>query len=340
MKRYFLLIISAMMFSIAGYSLPNASVLLQHKGNVIVYHMDSLQAALRDAVDGDTLFLSEGKYSDITINKKITLRGEGSKTIVKSIRIEIPDTVTLTSTLLEGLNICASDGQRNIVVAKSVNGLTIKQCYFESIDFYGIFRDVLIDRCLCNGSFKFPNKEKNSVKSMIVKNTRISELYPLDITTKDISFINCDIKRFYYFWHSYASDFRGSLINCIVGDGSTQTPLQYCTLINTLLDDFPIRNTANDQNCYIIKIGDFDELFEYYGIAGDSGMGISSFRCIYSDEELLEKGYIGNDGTIVGSNGGTTPYTLDLAVPYVKASDIKLDSERRVLNVKLTISAK
>ena len=78
----------------ACYALPTSSVLLQHKGNVVVYPLDSLNAALRDAVDDDTLFLSKGGYPSFTIDKKITVRGAGQETVVAgTITVAIPDSV-------------------------------------------------------------------------------------------------------------------------------------------------------------------------------------------------------------------------------------------------------
>ena len=56
MKKILFSIFSLLCMGMACYALPTSSVLLQHKGNVVVYPLDSLNAALRDAVDGDTLF--------------------------------------------------------------------------------------------------------------------------------------------------------------------------------------------------------------------------------------------------------------------------------------------
>lgn len=330
MKRIYLFLLACLAVHLAGFALPNSSVLLQHKGNVTVYLLEEFQKALDDAVDGDTLFLSKGTYPGFTIDKKITVRGAGQETIVNSgIIISIPDTVTLTSTLLEGLFVgYVYDYDRSaspITVKKSVNGLKIKQCHFGGISFTGKFYDVLIDRCFCASNFEFPNNDKNAVKSMIVKNSIINAAYPTDVTTKDIAFVNCNIRQFYYYWHSYASDFRGSLINCILSGGSSQNTLQSVTLINTLLNEYVISNTTYGENYY--KETDSKLIDDY------------TLKCKYTDEQLLEKGYIGNDGTVVGCNGGSTPYTLTLAVPAVTASDVKLDVEQRKLNVNLTISA-
>ncbi len=317
-----------MMFSIAGYSLPNASVLLQHKGNVVVYHMDSLQTALRDAVDGDTLFLSKGEYPGFTIDKKITVRGEGQETIIAGrVIVDIPDSVTLESTLLEGLRILkyyddTEHSGYSVRVMTPLNGFKIKQCFLNKMAFEKTMSDVIIDRCYISEDFIL----SKSTKSLRANNSRFYRVKFPSKSSKDIDFVNCNILSFSDFEY-----FRGAAINSITGYGRTGNYVTFdsASFINSLICTYRL---TVDNSCYV-------ENSWYYAI-NTKLVNDYSLSCIYTDEELLENGYIGNDGTVVGSNGGSTPYTLELAVPSVKASDVKLDAEKRVLNVKLTITAK
>ena len=64
------------------------------------------------------------------------------------------------------------------------------------------------------------------------------------------------------------------------------------------------------------------------GVSLDS-IGIDTWGCDF--------GYIGNDGTVIGCNGGATPHTLKLAVPEVTSADVKLDAAQRQLNVDLIL---
>lgn len=325
MKKSFMLFIGLFAMSMASFALPNSSVLLQHQGNVTVYPLESLNDALDAAVDGDTLFLSKGTYPGFTIRKKITVRGAGvsETTVTGNVAISIPDSVTLTNTLLEGLNIYTSVGNRyNIVVTKSVNGLKIKQCRFRGIKFNGHLRDVLIDRCNIFDTFFIPNNNDDAVKSVTVKNSYVYRLDISDETTKDISFVNCNV---YTFSGSSYSYFRGSFINSILSGGSDEFTLKSMLLINTLINNYNLDGTIYTEKYY-------QEDKELIDLSNNG-------TCIYSDEELLEKGYVGNDGTVVGFNGGSTPYTLTLAVPAVTSSDVKLDADQRKLNVNLTLSA-
>lgn len=70
MKKFLLSLAALFTVSAVAVALPNSTILFQHRGNVVHYPLDSLNAALRDAVDGDTLFLSKGTYSGFTVNKK------------------------------------------------------------------------------------------------------------------------------------------------------------------------------------------------------------------------------------------------------------------------------
>lgn len=333
MKKIVCSIFSLLCIGMACYALPTSSVLLQHQGNVVVYPLDSLNAALRDAADGDTLFLSKGVYPGFTIDKKITVRGAGQKTIAEEVTIAIPDSATLTQTVLEGINVGGMTGQRAVLVTSQVSGLKIKQCYFDRIDFSGgAYHDVLIDRCMCLHYFNLPS----NVKSMIVKNSRIGEVHNTEKTSTQISFINCNIRSWYYYWHSYLSDFKGSFINCILGAGSAQTPL-ICTVINTFINaNVPLQGdefSGFEGSAYA------ENIYKEEGVNNVIKNNSAFIECIYSDDELMEKGYVGNDGTVIGTGGGMTPYTLELAVPKVQSSDIKLDNENRKLNVNLILTA-
>ncbi len=323
-----------------SFALSEGSVLLQHDGNVRVYQPDSLQDALNDAVDGDTLFLSKGKFDgDIKIEKKVTLRGVGKETIVNGdITIAIPDSVTLESTLLESLNlgyVAIYEGMLvgDVKVTKPVNGLTIKKCLLWKVNLSATMHDVVIDRCSITSEFIISSEK---VKSMNVVNSKVQQLKPTQniVTSREISFINCNINSFYYYWDDYTDYYRGSFINCIIGGGSNQQYFYQTTFINCLLTPYIIsinRNVKSDcyeeENQEILKTNYSSYLDDY-------------LDCKYSTEELMAKGYLGNDGTVVGCNGGATPWCLVPSVPAVVESNLLLDVENKKLNVTLKLLAK
>ena len=322
MKKILSTILGLLCLGTTGRALPTSSVLLQHEGNVVVYPLDSLNAALRDATDGDTLFLSKGEYQGFTIDKKITVRGAGEESVIRGqVTVAIPDSVTLTSTLLEGLHFNGYTNNNGIIVTKPLNGLKLKQCYIESLKCEAVMHDVRIDRCRVSQVLYF----ENYVKSMVANNSRIYRVSLAWNSSKDITFVNCNVLSFGTFEY-----FNGTLLNSITGYGGVGSYVSYksCSIINSLVCTYrlTIDDTCYKENCW--TDGSDTKL------VSDSWLG-----CKYSDEELLEKGYAGNDGTVIGSNGGATPYTLELSVPKVASADVKLDNENRRLNVNLILTA-
>lgn len=331
-KRYLCTLACLLAMCVAGFALPNSSVLLQHKGFVTVYHQDSLNVALAAAVDGDTLFLSKGTYPGFTIDKKLTVRGAGNgETIITGmITIAIPDSVTLESTVLEGLSLKpyvndGYDNNFNILVTKPLNNFKIKQCDFEKLMFERTMNGVVIDRCYCSGYLALPEY----VRSLTANNSKIAKLRFRNNTTsythdssKQLTFVNCNVLSFENF-----ENFKGTFINSITGYGRTGSQVSFssCSFINTLICDYRL---TIDGTCYTENVwtdGSTKLVSDY------------NYNCMYSDEELIEKGYIGNDGTVIGCNGGATPHTLKLAVPEVTSADVKLDAAQRQLNVDLIL---
>lgn len=331
--QYYFSVIAVLLTAFSVTATPTSTVILRHHGAMTMYEPESLSDAFNDAVDGDTLLLSKGTFPSFTLDKCITVRGEGQETHINGdIKINLKDSV-LTNTALEGLHFGNVDSygdyfDRDITINNSSVNLAIRQCRFSTITFTELSKsrghdNVCIDRCHVSGYFKFGA----SVRSMIVKNCYIHELWPTAETKKPVSFINCNIALSYYNWHSYISDFRGSFINCIVGGGSNQEPLRHVSIFNTLLAKYPVENTScMTDHVYIENSEVFLE--NYYPIR----------PCKYSDEQLIEKGYIGNDGTQVGYTGGATPFTLKLNVPEVESSILLYDPSTRTLNIDITLT--
>lgn len=300
-------------FSVGAQSTANRSVLLQHKGSVTQYHPDSIAAAIRNAVEGDTIMLNEGTYPGFTIDKPVTVRGAGNfLTFTGEITVAIPDTPILTQTILEGIYVGGryTDGylyRHNLKVTLPTDGLKIKQCAFNSLYFYETQKNVNIDRCSITELWVNSN-----IESMLVNNTFISQFQSKEDTQKDIIFLNSRI-GWYFNWGDRSAYFRGSIINSIIlGDSNYR--LIDVSLVNSLhTTSIRVLNCFED-NCY------------------------SDDKLDYSSDELAEKGYLGNDGTIVGPYGGTTPYTLALDIPTIQSSEILVDNARKVLNVKVTLN--
>jgi len=61
--------------------------------------------------------------------------------------------------------------------------------------------------------------------------------------------------------------------------------------------------------------------------------------CNLTQEELIERGFLGTDGTVVGPEGGSAPYTLIPSGISVRESKLTIDGENRTLNVRLKLTS-
>lgn len=145
-----------------------------------------------------------------------------------------------------------------------------------------------------------------------------------DLYGGNMTFLNCNIAEL-----QWAGQFTGTFINCILDYTSSNTTLDRCTIINTLINSSSL---AISSNCVT------SEVYEESNSLINNDVSNDVLECIYDTETLASKGYLGNDGTVIGIYGGKTPYTLEPAYPKVTKSQIELDTDKKQLNVTLTVS--
>ena len=136
----------------------------------------------------------------------------------------------------------------------------------------------------------------------------------------DSNFLNCTIYDVYASttggWNVLAKD--ASFVNCNIRSVTTYGG-EYCSFTYTLLGNSSGNSSCTTNNCY-------------FGNNNSTNYELTA-------EELAEKNYLGNDGTIVGCMGGSTPYALVPSGISVTESELKVDAEKKLLNVTLKISA-
>lgn len=311
MKQIYLLIVALMTITGAYATAPTTTVMLQHQGNITFFEPDSVRAAIRESVDGDTIFLNEGIFPGFTIDKAITVRGCGTKT-----RISGSISIYTSGINLEGLNLY---GEQSIWACEDIDGLTIKKCSFDSFVPSGKniqVKNLVIDRCeICRYFYTGYRRYVDNgyyisyVMSATVSNTYIYKLDNYYTNSADIILLNCSINDYYY-----SENFRGTLMNCIING---KPKLSECSLINCLLRGSDnIYSSVHQNNNYY-------ENTDYMSA---------------TPETLVEKGYLGNDGTPVGRYGGANPYTLDLGLPRVSSHTLNVDNAHKTLNVTIQLS--
>lgn len=336
--RLLVMLLAAMLLgSVRVGAVTVNKALLQHNGEVTLFDGSNMQGAVDAAVDGDTIFLTNGTFNSFTITKNITIRGTGETSIINgNVEISIPNSVILESPLLESLmvtgNVTVSSSLSNMQLRKckingychigsKVYGGNIERCQIGYLCFYrivnstrynGSVSDFYIIGCNITDGMSL----RSSITDMKIINSFINSLSAESGVSYNTTFVNC------LFNTVNADNLSGTFINSILrmSTGHNYYMIQNSLLINTLVNSqyLSIGSSSVTQNCYLVS------------------------NPSTTTTDLQYNGYLGTDGTIVGHFGGSTPYSdVDMfkpLVPTVTSSKLDLDNENKVLNVKLTVS--
>lgn len=330
MKKFIFTIV--FMLGMSATALADSVIFLEHKGNMTTFKAENINDALEAAADGDVLYLSEGTYPGFTITKQISIKGVGQQTIVDgNIEINNSDKVKLTGIFIGYLDM------NNLIVASPVSGLKVTQCHINNTSFLAITEQSQIDRCYFKSSgsyeglrvgetysetitidgisntYKYPY-----IKGLTVSNSVINRYYQKTAIYSNVSLINCFIYELNYDGYPYGITFINSIINrCAAGYVMSKCYFTKFKMVNTAFGfDNIVTEGCEITDCY-------DDVIEDYSV-----------------ETLSAKGYLGNDGKVIGPYGGNTPYTLVPAVPRVTKSKIMVDPKKQELNAILTVSPK
>lgn len=189
----------------------------------------------------------------------------------------------------------------DVILSSRLSGVTIRKCSFSQLDSYSGYglTNALFDRCDIRSYFFI-----NSIfKNVQIVNSIISCLGGDAANVGDVTFSNCNIL---YIWG--ANNVKATFINCIVQNVYKQKDsyFSYCYL-------YQDNGTNTMQNC---KIESFSWVDDQY-----------------------TPDMTGTDGTVVGINGGTTPFTLVPNNPKVNKYSLNVDTQNKKLTVNISVSA-
>ena len=326
MKKIIFTLVCVFGMNITAFAFQNSVVMLQHEGNITNYEPDQINDALEAAVDGDAIFLSEGTFPAFNINKKVSIKGTGQLTFIDgSIDIEIPNEPTLKEALLSCLKI-----KGNLTVKAALKNLNISQCRVGGVDFVANTYESIIDRCDIGSAYL--NKQYS--ETVTIDGVSKTFTYPY---IKGLSFVNCYIGSA-DFGESANRDAYScqntTFINCQVAF--------YWYIIGTFINSVFHRTSTQGGYAQVLN----SEVYNCYAYKSFSFSNCVTQNCYSSEEhkpnsdDFAELGYFGNDGTIIGPLGGTNPFTLVPTVPHVTESSLKVDPQKKELNVTVTVSPK
>lgn len=325
MKKIVLQTLFLFLLSIIADATTISKALLDHNGNVTLFDGEDMQAAVDAAVDGDVIYLSLGTFNSFTINKKISIVGTGETSIIDGdVLLSISESSTQTNIVIETIAISGS-----IKIESKVNNVILRKCKMSTFTTKSEIDDAIIDRCSITEKLML----SSYIKGMTVNNSLINGLSASSNASNNTTFVNCDINKFEPLY------FSGTIINsCLYSNNhnnsySSADDPQLRTIYSSIIINSYIRNNYSSPSSSASFHPGF--LIDSSSVTQNCYRGYESS---HSKADLEAKGYLGNDGTVVGIYGGDTPYTLKPSVPNVNNSSIKVDAGSKVLNVKLTVS--
>ena len=332
MKKTILFLIGLVFVSVQSMADTRATVLLLHNGEGKSFDAEQLQQAINEAVAGDVIYLSEGTFvagnaenDTLILDKGVSLIGTGDMTILSgNINIAIDGEPSFSDFRIDGMKITQS-----IVVSKKMHGLKISKCFMLAIYATDYLTGLQMDRCYAT-SF-VPNEFIKSATAINCIFSWITTAFGLkfDSTGCDLNFTNCSIYQVSERANSDMGEVHdATFINCIIYSiYRGEAPKQYSNNIyeNCLTcNNIPSGNV--EKNCYIAKFDATRDANNY---------NFPVFKI--TNEWLQANNYLGTDGTIVGADGGATPYTLEADGISIKESVLKVDPVTRQLNVILKV---
>lgn len=300
-------------------SAQHPMVTLSHNGELSFFtNLTALESAYNAAVNGDTIYLSQGEFivngGKFEIKKGLSIVGNGyGSHILGDITIAITknnyvadaplfDGVRLDKLLFSNVNPSTPETAeirrcwiRTLVDgAYAANNITYDKCYIEDADFYG------------SGTVFLKNSKVNC-------NTTNSHLYY-------VTAVNCNI--------GVGGYYPLTAISCILRKRTTTQPSvqgSSASIINCLLDFKPTSSSLYQHECYYIE-GASESILD------------DKMNCTLN---LTESGYLGEDGTVVGIQGGEYPFSENPSVPSVDTdnSSVEYDAENNKLKVSITVKA-
>ena len=251
MKKYFFLTVCLALIGVSQAKAQAAKVALQHNGNVTLFNADELQKALDASVDGDTIYLNEGKFTGgVTIAKRISLIGAGQNTTVNG-DVTISATGTFTARVLDALYITG-----RVILSGVTDGINIRKCKFYGFQANAKTDNAFIDRCQ---SFSDSFYINSNIRSMRVVNSIIGSVSGSASNVGDVVFNNCNIKKFY-------STTVATFNNCVVRNNSysDNSYFSYCLLTSS-------RNSVNESNCT------YNTSLDTEGVYGSDGTVVGEY---------------------------------------------------------------
>ena len=325
--KHLLLLVSFLIFGQLGTWAESAKIILQHGDEATFFKSDQLQEAVDAAKDGDVINLNEGTFSStkygevrfdsssdycyhISVNKNITFIGAGAtKTIINNVMV-IENNCSLTIEGIDILDFTNAGNVKKLYISRcKCRRLYISLCdkkYDGGYVFYPSYNieNLILSQCIISTFWKtYISGGKNGLISGIVQNCSIG-----DINVDGLSYNNCNIRGI----NNTYLDIKNSIISFV---------------------DQPY---SNIEKCLYYTNSDYN--YEY-NWKSEVALFDNDGNCVLTDEQLMNAGYIGTDGTVIGINGGIG-FSLIPNRPMVSDFKINVDSKTKKMRINLKVTGK
>ena len=329
MKRFFTLIAIISITLVAMAQRP--LVTLSHDGELSFFSsLSAFEEALDAAQNGDIIYLSEGNFTSnanvIDIEKKVSIVGCGYKShILANIQVDLrsnPTDDSIQSPMFDGVRLQKLTFYNHSDSRKNLKNVEIRKSWIRELNHGGFAgNDFKIDRCRIEIA-EFDGANSNNT---YVSNSKIGEIIGAS-GGHAINVINCNIGKAHYCPRSVISSIIGGGTGYTTGINGGLLSTGTHSIYNSWLPDIDILYNKDNfyiENCY----------FEY----PEGGLLDENYEATV---DLLEKGYLGEDGTVVGIYGGEFPFSETPSVPTVDStnSKVEFDAENNKLNVTITVA--
>ncbi len=324
MKKQFLLFVCLLMVATVAKADIAASVMLRHNGHATFFDYNEVQNAVDAAVEGDTIYLTEGTFSPFNVDKRIMVRGTGWTTVIEGdCNINISGTAKLPMPVLDGV---ALNGDINVQSAYSQ--FTLRKVKVKNVSFAGEEHyDVKLDRCDIYGVFSLTE----NVKEINAFNCRIQQITPHDYVLGHATFEHCNIS---YIYSTVATSIAATFNSCVLFAAYYKQSVVYPILAGCVLNSCVYKkasssssqaSSVNDCLCYTSSTV-FIDCLVHNSLTGSTAYSLNSTNYLSA-----------LDGTKIGAYGGQHPFTLWSELPAVTKHSVKVDAANKKLNVTLTL---
>lgn len=309
MKTRILLAVCLVLAGISAAKAQRSIIALHHEGEVTFFPGSATQAAMDASAPGDTLYLSEGSFAGFNVTHGIAVLGAGDKTVFSgNITItENKDEIDTGNYTFNGLYLL-----NDFVVDSDVNGFSMEQCTMTK---FIVNEDKSLDQgtiCMCYIGNTL--ELKPSVLGLEVINSKMWAPSGIGKYHGAVSFYNCNFNEQYYDNSDPENANNNVFTNCIM------YAARYGSFINCIYD-------ANNKDVSLVNC------WRRMNWKFADQMGTP-----WTDDNLIENGNIGTDGTVVGITGGEVPYTHELFAPHVVEHKLDVDNVSGTLKVTLKMA--